>query len=65
MDAMAIEDTTTLVPAMQQNGLYGTLGKDVIDFGSKDARDIIRTSWKKLTQYVDTNNVQDISEELR
>jgi hypothetical protein len=45
-------------------GMCANLGTNVFDYGQKSAADLMRTSWKKLVQYVGTNYGQDISNEL-
>jgi hypothetical protein len=48
-----------------KRGMCTNLGKNVCDYGQKSAADQMRTSWKKLVQYVGTNYGQDINNELQ
>jgi hypothetical protein len=48
-----------------KKGLCAYLGIYVFDYGHKSAADQMRTSWEKIVQYVGTNYVQDISNELQ
>ena len=46
-------------------GLYNALCTSMFNYGQNSAADQTRSSWEKLVQYVGTNYVQDISNELQ
>ena len=48
-----------------KQGLCSELGKNVFDYGQKASVDQMRTSWKKLVQYVGTSYGYDISNKLQ
>jgi hypothetical protein len=48
-----------------KKGLCGNIGTNVFDYGQHSAAYLMRTSWEKLVQYVDTTYGQDISNELQ
>jgi hypothetical protein len=48
-----------------RKGLCANIGTNVFYYGQKSAAYRMRTSWKKLAQYVGTNYGQDISNELQ
>jgi hypothetical protein len=48
-----------------KKGMCANLGTNVFDYSQNSAADLMRTSWEKLVQHVDTNYGQDIRNELQ